>query len=152
MNSNIFDRFELVQCAVSSSIQEQRVCPLPCVGRFVFSIDGRFAGFFRQGSTTLSTISNAGAIYDGVSVQVWKVPQDFLGVQTITCGVNLFGDDHQATQHVVQVQTQFESDGTSRRASDDWPDAYSYFDTDRDDLPCVNGDYVELKRRGIIRV
>jgi hypothetical protein len=151
MNNNILDRFELVQCAIPANLQEQRVTSLPCVGRFAFSFNGKFVGFFRQGSTTLSRLSNTGELYDGVNVQVWRVPQDFLGVQTTVCGINLFGDDQKAEQHTVFVKRQFESDGSNRQTDNRYPDAYCQFDTDRDDLPYKDEDYVELKRLGVFR-
>jgi len=146
MNNSILNRFELVQCVVPANLQEQRMTPLPYAGRFVFSFNGRFAGFFRQGSTTLSTISNTGELYDGVNVQVWRVPQDFLGVQTTVCGIDLFGMGSMAD--TVHVKRQFESDGTDRQTDDLFPDAYCHFDTDRMDLPKKNDDYTELKKNG----
>jgi hypothetical protein len=60
---SILGRFELIQCAIPANLQEQRVTLLPCVGRFAFSINGKFVGFFRQGSTTLSRLSNVGELY-----------------------------------------------------------------------------------------
>lgn len=146
MNNNILNRFELVQCDIPANLQEQRVTLLPCAGRFAFSINGKFVGFFRQGLTNLSTISNMGELYDGVNVQVWRVPQGFLGVQTTVCGMNLFGSESQ--ENAESITRQFESNGTDRQTDDRFPDAYCHFDTDRMDLPKKNDDYMELKKNG----
>ena len=101
-------------------------------------------------STTLSRLSNAGMIYDANTVEIWRVPDNFLGVQTITYGTNLFGDDSAAPQHMVAFVRQFESNGSDLTASDEYPDAYSQFDTDRTDLPYADEAYVEIKRGSVL--
>jgi hypothetical protein len=143
--SGILKRFQLIRCNLPADIQCQREMPLPHRGRFAYSINGRFSGFFPREAENMKALSNVGLLYDNQNIQIWKVPADFLGVQIITYGVNLFDGES------VEFREEIESRGEVRQAPGNYPDAYSHFETDRFDLGYPSGHYLELKREGVSR-